>query len=329
VKQEAGLSLAHGVLAACGVLLALVGPAAAQEYPAKPVRIVVPVPPGGANDTLTRLVTPRLAEGLRQPVLIDNRPGASTTLGTALVAKAAPDGYLLLMAPSAHTVNDTLFGNLPYDSLRDFTPVGGIATTPLLLSVHPSLPVRSVKELIAIARARPGELNFASAGNGTSSHLGGELLKNMTGAKIVHIPYKGGAPSAADVVGGHVLMLFATVQSSINYVTAKRLRALAVTAAQRSSLAKDVPTMSEAGFPGVEVASWYGLVGPAGLPAEVLAKLDAEVKRVSHSAELRDRLLALGYEPMPMSAGEFGAFLKTDRARWSKVVREAGIRLQP
>lgn len=233
------------------------------------------------------------------------------------------------MAPSAHTVNDTLYGNLPYDALRDFTPVGGIATTPLLVSVHPSLPVRSVKELIALARARPGELDFASAGNGTSSHLGGELLKSVTGVKITHIPYKGGAPSAADVVGGHVLMLFATVQSSINYVTAKRLRALAVTAVQRSSLAQDVPTMAEAGFPGVEVASWYGLVGPAALPAEVLAKLDTEVRRVSHSPELRTRLLALGYEPMPMSAGEFAAFMKADRARWGKVVRDAGIRLEP
>lgn len=325
----AGRKLVAGRLVAGAVLVSIPMLILAQEYPTKPIRIVVPVPPGGANDTLTRLVVPRLAEGLRQPVLIDNRPGASTTLGTALVAKAPPDGYTLLMAPSAHTVNDTLYGNLPYDSLRDFTPVGGIGTTPLLVSVHPSLPVRSVKELIAIAKARPGELNFASAGNGTSSHLGGELLKNMTGVKIVHIPYKGGAVSAADVVGGRVLMLFATVQSSINYVTAKRLRALAVTAAQRSSLAKDVPTMAEAGFPGVEVASWYGLVGPAGLPPDVLAKLDNEVKRVSHSQELRDRLLALGYEPMPMSAGEFAAFLKTDRARWSKVVREAGIRLEP
>lgn len=329
MANRAGRKLADGVLAAGAVLIGAGASALAQEYPVKPIRIVVPVPPGGANDTLTRLVAPRLAEGLRQPVLIDNRPGASTTLATALVAKAPPDGYVLLMAPSAHTVNDTLYGNLPYDSLRDFTPVGGIGITPLLVSVHPSLPVRSVKELITMAKARPGELNFASAGNGTSSHLGGELLKNMTGAKIVHIPYKGGAPSAADVVGGHVLMLLATVQSSINYVTAKKLRALAVTAVQRSSLAKDVPTMAEAGFPGVEVASWYGLVGPAGFPADVLAKLDAEVKRVSQSPELRERLLALGYDPMPMSASEFGAFMKTDRARWAKVVREAGIRLEP
>lgn len=314
---------------AVAMLLVMQVPAMAQDYPSRPIRIVVPVPPGGANDTLTRLVVPKLVEGLRQPVIIDNRPGASTTLGTGLVAKASPDGYLLLMAPSAHTVNDTLYGNLPYDSLRDFTPVGGIATTPLLVSVHPSLPVRNVKELVALAQARPNELNFASAGNGTSSHLGGELLKNMTGLKIVHIPYKGGAVSAADVVGGRVLMLFATVQSSINYVTAKKLRALAVTAAQRSSLAQDVPTMNEAGYPGIEVASWYGLVGPAGLSADVMAKLDAEVKRVSHSTQLRDRLLGLGYEPMPMSASEFGAFLKADRARWSKVVREAGIRLEP
>jgi tripartite-type tricarboxylate transporter receptor subunit TctC len=237
---------------------------------------------------------------------------------------------MLLMAPSAHTVNDTLYGNLPpYDSLRDFTPVGGIAASPLLLAVHPSLPVRNVRELIALAKAKPGELNYASAGNGTSSHLAGELFKSLTGVKIVHIPYKGGVPAAADVVGGHVLMMFSTVQSSVPYVAAKKLRALGVTAAHRSNLAREVPTMAEAGLPGVEVGSWFGIVGPAGLPAEVVARLENEVKRLAQSQEMRERLMAMGYEPMPMTASEFAAFLKTDRARWSKVVREAGIRLEP
>jgi tripartite-type tricarboxylate transporter receptor subunit TctC len=300
----------------------------AQDYPVKPIRITVPVPPGGANDTLTRLVAPRLAEALRQPVVIDNRPGGSTTIGTAHVAKSAPDGYVLLMAPSAHTVNDTLFGSLPYDPIRDFTPVATIAGAPLLLCVHPSLPVRNVKDLVSLAKARPGELNYASAGNGTSSHLAAELFKSVTGTKIVHVPYKGGVAAAADVVGGHVLMMFGTVQSSVTYVNAKRLHALGVTSARRSTLARHIPTLAEAGLPGVEVGSWFGIVGPAGLPREVVAKLDAEVRRITESAEMRERLMGLGYEIMYMSSNEFAAYLKADRARWSKVIREAGIRLE-
>ena len=318
-KQRLGLAGA--------ALLMGVGCCLAQDYPVKPIRIVVPVPPGGANDTLTRLVAPRLADALRQPVVIDNRPGGSTTIGTGLVAKSPPDGYVLLMAPSAHTVNDTLYGALPYDPIKNFTPVATIAGAPLLLSVHPSLPVRNVKDLIALAKSRPGELNYASAGNGTSSHLAAELFKNLTGTKIVHVPYKGGVLAAADVVGGHVPMMFGTVQSSVAYVNAKRLRALGVTSARRSMLAKNIPTLAEAGLPGVEVGSWFGIVGPAGLPNEVVTKLDTEVRRITQSAEMRDRLLGLGYEIMYMSSNEFAAFLKTDRARWSKVIREAGIRL--
>jgi tripartite-type tricarboxylate transporter receptor subunit TctC len=300
----------------------------AQDYPLKPIRIVVPVPPGGANDTLTRLIAPRLAEALKQPVLIDNRPGGSTTIGTALVAKSPPDGYVLLMAPSAHTVNDTLFSSLPYDPIRDFTPVATIAGAPLLLCVHPSLPVRNVKELVALARAKPGQLNYASAGNGTSSHLAAELFKSVTATTIVHVPYKGGVAAAADVVGGHVLMMFGTVQSSVVYVNAKRLRALGVTSARRSALARDIPTLAEAGVQGLEVGSWFGIVGPAGLSKEIVDRLDAEIRRITQTAEMRDRMLGLGYEIMYMSSQPFAAFLKADRARWSKVIRDAGIRLE-
>jgi len=308
--------------------IAAANPSFAQDYPLKAVRIIVPVPPGGANDTLTRFVAPKLSEALRQPVVIDNRPGGSTTIGTAYVAKAAPDGYVLLMAPSAHTVNDALYANLPYDPIKDFTPVATIASAPLLLCVHPSLPVRNVKELVALARSKPGELSYASAGNGTSSHLAAELLRSVTGIKISHVPYKGGVQAAADVVGGHVLMMFGTVQSSVAYVNAKRLRALGVTSSRRSGLAQDIPTFAEVGFPGVEVGSWFGIVGPAGLPGEVVSRLESEVARIAQSAETRERLSNMGYETIYMSSNDFAAFLKSDRARWSKVIREAGIRLE-
>src|SRR4051812_12456386 len=265
---------------ATGVVLLMSLAATAQEYPTKAIRIIVPVPPGGANDTLTRVVAPKLSELLKFPAVIDNRGGANTTLGTALVAKAAPDGYTLLSAPSAHTVNPALYSNLPYDALRDFTPIAGIAAAPLLLAVHPTLPVRSVKELVALARSRPGELSYASPGNGTSGHLAGELFKSVAKLNIVHIPYKGGGPATVDLVGGHVLMMFPTIQAAMPYVTANKLRALAVTSASRTALAPELPTMKDAGVPGVEVGSWFALLGPAGLPKDVVTKLDGGVRTV-------------------------------------------------
>lgn len=309
------------------IALSLAGAyALAQEYPVKPIRIVVPVPPGGANDTLTRVVAPKLSEQLRQPVVIENRPGGNTTIGTAVVAKAAPDGYTLLMAPSAHTVNATLYSSLPYDPIRDFTPVAGIAAAPLLLAVHPSLPVKSVKELIALARSRPGELNYASPGTGTSGHLAGELFKSVTGLKIVHIPYKGGGPATTDLVGGHVLMMFPTVQAAMSYVTAGKLRALAVTGLKRSALAPELPTMAEAGLPGVEVGSWFAVLGPAGVHRDVVSKLHSELTKVLNLPDVAERLRALGYESFYMPPDQLAAFLKADLAKWTKVVRQAGIR---
>jgi tripartite-type tricarboxylate transporter receptor subunit TctC len=302
--------------------------ATGQEYPVKPLRIVVPVPPGGANDTLTRVVAPKLSEFLRQPVLVENRGGANTTLGTALVAKAAPDGYTLLSAPSAHTVNPALYSALPYDAIRDFAPIAGLAAAPLLMAAHPSLPVTSVKDVVALAKARPGQLSYASPGNGTSGHLAGELFKSVAGLHIVHIPYKGGGPATVDLVGGHVLMMFPTIQAALPYVAAGKLKAFAVTGVSRTALAPDLPTMAQAGLPGVEVASWFALLAPAGTSKEVVTKLDAEVRRVLQVPEVSERLRTLGYESFYMPPEALAAYLRSDLAKWAKVVRHAGIRAE-
>jgi tripartite-type tricarboxylate transporter receptor subunit TctC len=315
------------VIAASVALLISVA-AFAQEYPSKPLRIIVPVPPGGANDTLTRIVAPKLAELLKQPVVIENRGGANTTLGTALVAKAPPDGYTLLSAPSAHTVNPALYSNLSYDAIRDFAPIAGIAAAPLFLAVHPTLPVKSVKELVALARSKPGQLNYASPGNGTSGHLAGELFKSVANVTIVHVPYKGGGPATVDLVGGHVLMMFPTLQASMPYVRAGKLRALAVTSANRTALAPDLPTMKEAGFAGVEVGSWFALLAPAGLSKDVVAKLDSGVRTALQANDVAERLKGLGYESFYLGPDPLAAYLKSDLARWGKVVRAAGIKAE-
>jgi tripartite-type tricarboxylate transporter receptor subunit TctC len=300
--------------------------ATAQEYPLKPLRIVVPVPPGGANDALTRVVAPKLSEFLRHPVLVENRGGANTTLGTALVAKAAPDGYTLLSAPSAHTVNPALYSALPYDAIRDFAPIAGLAAAPLLMAVHPSLPVMSVKDVVALAKARPGQLSYASPGNGTSGHLAGELFKSVAGLEIVHIAYKGGGPATIDLVGGHVLIMFPTLQAALPYVAAGKLKAFAVTSVSRTALAPDLPTMAQAGLPGVEVASWFALLAPAGTSKEVIAKLDAEIRKVLQANDVSERLRGLGYESFYMPPDALAGYLRTDLAKWGKVVRHAGIR---
>ena len=317
--------LAAGFWAALAATLAA-WPALSQPYPQKAIRIIVPVPPGGGNDTLARIVAQKLSESLRQPVVIENRPGGNTTIGTAALAKSPPDGYTLMSAPSAHTVNAVLFKSLPYDPIRDFAPVAGLATTPLFCAVHPSLPARSVKELVALAKARPGELTYASPGNGTSGHLAAELFKSVAGVKMVHVPYKGGAQAAADLVGGHVLVMFPTLQSGMAYVTSGRLRALAVTSAKRSALAPDLPTMAEAGLRGVEIGSWFALLAPAGTPKEVLARLDAEVKSALAAPDVAERLRGLGYESFYMPSDELAAWVKSDLEKWTKVLRQAGIR---
>ncbi len=306
-------------------LLLLPATVQAQNFPGKSLRFIVPVPPGGANDTLTRIIAPPLASALGRPVVIDNRPGGNTTAGTDVLAKSPPDGHTLMMAPSAHTVNASLYRSLPYDPIKDFEAVALVAQTPLLLTVHPSLPARSVKELVALARARPGELNYATAGNGTSGHLAAELFAGVAKIRLNHIPYKGGAPAVVDLIGGHVQMMFPTLQSAIAYVSAGKLRAMAVTGAKRSALAAALPTMGEQGLPAVQIVSWYGVLVPAGVPKEIVTRLNDEIRKIIDSAAVRERLITLGYESFITSPDEFAAFLKSDLAKWAKVVKDAGI----
>ena len=300
----------------------------AQGYPSRTVRIIVPVPPGGANDTLTRAIVPPLAAALGRALVIDNRPGGNTTLGTDVLAKSPPDGHTLMMAPSAHTVNASLYRTLPYDPIKDFEAVSLVAQTPLLLTVHPSLPVKNVKELAALARARPGQLNYASAGNGTSGHLAGELFATVLKARLTHIPYKGGAPAMVDLIGGHVQLLFGTLQLGIAHTATGKVRGLATTGAKRSAQAPHLPTMAEQGLPEVEIVSWFGMLAPMGTPKDIITRLHQELRKVMNSREVSDRLSALGYESHNSTPEEFAAFLKTDLARWAKVVRTANIRVE-
>lgn len=318
---------------ACSILMVsavlLAAETIAQGYPAKPVRTIVPFPPGGAADIVARAITQKLAEAWGMQVIVDNRAGAGGMIGSELVARAAPDGHTLLFASSSPlSINPHIASKLPYDALRDFSPVILIGHAPNVLVVHPSVPARSVKALIALARARPDEINFASNGIGTLSHLTGELFKQHAGVKLVHVPYKGGAPAVLDTVAGHVSALFAAFPTVSGQMRAGKLKALAVTTARRIQVAPELLTVSEAGLPGFESSQWWGLYGPAGLPAGVVSRLDAEVGKILGDADVRRRLAADAAEPGGGSPGDLAAFHKADYEKWGKVVKQAGIRVE-
>jgi tripartite-type tricarboxylate transporter receptor subunit TctC len=297
----------------------------AQEYPVKLVRIVAPMGPGGSTDVLTRLAGQKLSERWGQTVLVDNRVGASGNLGAELVSRAPPDGYTLLMGGAPHAINMSLFRTNRYDLAKDLVAIAPVATFPLLIAVHPSLPVKSVKELIALARSRPDQLNFGSAGNGSPNHLSMELFKTMAGVRMTHIPYKGGSGQVVtDLLAGHVQLASMGLPPSMPFVKAGKLRAIAVTSARRSPMLPEVPTVSETGLPGFEVSSWFGLFGPAGLPKDIVAKVNADVANAVVAADTKERLAALGAEPMNRSPEEFGRFVREEIAKWSKVVKASG-----
>jgi len=301
-------------------------PAAAQQaYPSKPVRIISPFPPGGGNDALCRIVAQKLVEGLKQQVIVENRAGANGIVGTEVAARSAPDGYTIVLIPSGHAVNATLYRKLPFDSIRDFTPITLAGSSPLVLAVHPSLPVKSVKELVALARARPGQLTYVSAGVGASGHLGGALFETLTGTKMVHIPYKGMAVAITDLMSGQVSLTFGTSLSVIPHARSGRLRALATTGARRSPALPDLPTVAEAGVPGYEASLWYGFVGPARLPPEVVRRLNSAIVAVLGLPDVRDRLASQGVDPQPTTPEEFAQLLASDVERWAKVIQRAGI----
>jgi tripartite-type tricarboxylate transporter receptor subunit TctC len=298
-----------------------------QGYPSHPIRMVVPFSAGaGVTDIMARLVGQHLSASLGQPVVIENRPGAGGIPGTEAVSKAAPDGYTLLMTNVALVVNSYLYSKLPYDPEKDFTPVTLVNTAPLMLVVHPTVAAKSVKELIAYAKAHPGELSFGSGGVGSTPHLSGELFKSLSGIDVLHVPYKGGAPALNDLIGGQLSFMVENMPGTMPFVRSGKLRALAVTSARRSPLEPGLPTMAEAGVPGYEVVGWNGIVAVKGTPPEIVARLHTEVAKILRAPEVRERLAALGAEPVGNTPDEFGAFIKTEMARWGKIIREKGIR---
>jgi tripartite-type tricarboxylate transporter receptor subunit TctC len=323
-KEEALMRNLSALLIAATLVVAL--PAAAQTYPSKPVRIVVVSTPGGSVDTLARAIAPRLSSKWSQQVLVDNRPGAGGAIAAELVAKAPPDGYTLMMGTIASlATNVSLYKSLPYDPVKDFAPITLVATQNLVLLVHPSIPSRSVKELVALAKKQPGKLTFASAGNGVGGHLSGELFKMLAQIDILHIPYKGVQPAMMDVVGGQVTMVFASIASGMAQVANKRLFPLAVTGAQRSPAARELPTMVEAGIKGYESSTWYGLVAPAGTPSDIVNRLNAEVVAGLKSPDLNERLTREGADPVGNSPAEFSKYMQSEIDKWRKVIRAAGI----
>ena len=303
------------------------GPAPAADYPTKPIRLVVPFPPGGTTDILARAVAQKLAETWNQQVIVDNRPGAGGNIGADLVAKAAPDGYTLVMGTvGTHAINPNLYGKMPYDHVKDFAPVILVAGVPNVLVVNPEVPIKSVPELIAYAKANPGKLNFASSGSGTSIHLSGELFKAMTGVQMTHVPYKGSAPALTDLVGGQVQLMFDNLPSSLAFIKAGKLRALAVTSASRAAALPDVPTVAEY-VPGFEASSWFGILAPAGIAPEIIAKINGEVAKWLATPEAKEKLSAQGANAAGGSPQDFAKHIQAETAKWAKVVKESGAKV--
>ena len=299
-----------------------------QQYPAKPVRIVSIFPPGGGNDTICRTVAPKLGESLRQQVIVENRAGANGIVGSEVVARSAPDGYTITLIPSGHAVNATLYRKLPYDSIRDFTPITLVGTSPLILAVHPSLPAKSVKDIVALARRQPGQLTYASSGVGGSGHLGGAMFETLAGVKMTHIPYKGMALAVVDLMAGQVTMTFGTALSVAPHARSGRLRALATTGPARSPAFPELPTVAEAGVPGYEASLWYGFAGPGRLPPDILARLHSGLVAALKSPDVRERLAGQGIDLQQNTPEEFAKLLVSDIGRWAKVVQRAGIQAE-
>ena len=312
---------------ALAVLAALASTGAdAQGYPTKPVRLVVGFTPGGGVDINARMLGPELTKQLGQQFIVDNRPGAGTNIANEYVAKAAPDGYTLLVNTAAVVINMSLYKRVNYDALKDFTPISVFSQSPNILTVHPSLPVKTVKDLIALAKSKPGAMNYSSAGSGTTQHLTGELFKLRTGTSIVHVPYKGSAPSLTALLGGEVEMTFANIPAISAHVKAKRLRALANAGTKRSDQMPDVPTRRESGVNGVEVVVWYGVLAPSATPREIIATLAGAIAKAAHTPEVRQRLLDQGAEPVGNYPEQFAKLYREELTRWAEVVKVSGAR---
>ena len=313
------------LLIASVALPALAATPDAALYPVKPIRLVVPFAPAGSADALARTIQPTLSEALGQTLVIDNRPGASSTIGTDMAAKAAPDGYTLVLITTTHTVNPSLYAKLPYDAVGDFAAISLVVSQPNILVVHPAVAAKSVRELVALAKAKPNTLNFASGGNGSSPHLSGELFKIVAGIQVAHIPYKGSGPGVTDLLGGHVQIMFAGPLALEQHIKSGRLRALAVADRRRSAVLPEVPTMTEAGFPGVETGTWYGMLAPARTPAAAVTFIQRAIVRILQAPDMKSRMLNQGVDIVASSPAEFEKFIITEVAKWSRVVQAAGV----
>ncbi|TAK68812.1 MAG: tripartite tricarboxylate transporter substrate binding protein [Betaproteobacteria bacterium] len=304
------------------------GVAMAQTYPDKPIRVIIPSSAGGIIDVLPRALFQKMSESLRQQIVVDNRPGAAGIIGSEMAAKAAPDGYTLLVVATAHAINPGLYPKLPYDTAKDFTPITMVARIPLLLVTHPSLPVNNVRELVALAKAKPGQLFFASAGNGQGSHLAGEMFKSLAGIDLTHVPYKGAAPGLADVLAGQVPIMFSDPVSPMPHIKAGKLKLLAVGTPKRSAAVPDVPTMMEAGVPGYDAYAWLGIIGPAGLPKEIAAKLHEEIIKAMHAPGVKERFFdpSSGFEIIGTNPEQSAAFIRAEIAKWAPVVKASGAK---
>ena len=317
-----------GALLVCvaAALVCMTAAHAQPAYPQKQIRMVVPFPPGGGTDILARLFGQKMSETLGQQIIIDNRGGAGGTIGTDIAAKAPPDGYTLILVSGSHAINPGLYQKLPYDSVNDFAPITQIATSPGILVVNPSLPVKSVKDLIALARAKPGQINYASAGSGTPPHLAGELFKVMAKIDMVHVPYKGNAPAFTDVIGGQVSLIFPTMPSAMPFIKSGKLRPIAVTSAKRSPAAPDIPTIAESGLPGYEATSWYGILAPARTPPQIVARLHEVLVSIIGAPDMKDKLAAQGLDPVGNTPQQFAAVIKSEIVKWAKVVKASGAK---
>ena len=318
--------LLQGMLFALG--LALGSCAWAQAFPSKTVRIVVPFPPGGGTDVIARVLAQKLTDAWGQQVIVDNKAGASGTIGSELVAKAAADGYTLLLTATHHAINLGMYKQLPYDTLRDFVPVAYIAASPNLLLLHPSVPANNLQELIAYIKSKPGGLNYASSSVGGATHLTGELFKTAAGIQLQHIPYKGAAPAMTDLLGGQVPMMFDVISTALAHVRSGRLKAIAVTSAKRTTVMPEVPTVAESGIPGFEAISWFGLYAPAATPKDTVNRLNAEFNRVLQLPDVREKLAAQGAEPIAMTPEQFAAYLRAEIAKWSKAIKDSGAKAE-
>ena len=316
----------------CGSLaIALVlaaQPAMAIPYPVKPIRMIVAVPPAGPADTLSRLVSPKLTEALGQTIVIDNRPGANGNIAYEMTARAVPDGYTITAVAAGVAINPSLYRDVKFDPVKDFAAITQGISVPNILVVHPSVAANSVKELIALAKARPGQLVFASAGNGTSGHLALEQFRIVSGVEVIHVPYKGGGPALTELLGGQVQALFSIALVAMPQVKAGRIRALAITSAKRSAVAPELPTVAESGFPGFECVGWFGWVAPARVPPEIVTRLNSEIVRILKLPDMHDRLLGLGADPVGNTPQAFAAFIKSEHDKWARVIKQAGIRAE-